>query len=413
MLLLLALLVGASLPAGAAAQDAGVPATLKVFLDCRPCDFDFLRTEVPYVEYVRDRVDADVHVLVTTQDTGSNGREYTFAYIGVGALEGRQSTATYTSSGTDTADERRRGYTRVFALGLVPYLLDTRVASALALEYTEPAEPPTAAPEDPWNAWIFRFSASTNLDGESRQTSRQFRGSASANRTTEKWILGFSVNGNYDRNLFTLSDGSTLSSLTQSYSAHALGVKSLGPDHWAGVVRVEGSQDSRTNHDVSARTAAGIEYSVFPYSESTTRSLVLQYTVGANYYDYTQPTIYGKLTEMAADERLFTQLSLRQPWGSTSISFETANYLSDFSRHHFQVDGRLEVRLFRGFTLNVDGNAEQVHDQLYLPAGGASDEEILLRRRQLETSYRYSLSVGFSFQFGSIFNNVVNPRFGN
>ena len=51
-----------------------------------------------------------------------------------------------------------------------------------------------------------------------------------------------------------------------------------------------------------------------------------------------------------------------------------------------------------------------MHDQLYLRAGAASDEEILLRRQRLATSYRYEFSVGFSYQFGSIFNNVVNPR---
>lgn len=51
----------------------------------------------------------------------------------------------------------------------------------------------------------------------------------------------------------------------------------------------------------------------------------------------------------------------------------------------------------------------RVRDQVYLPAGSATDEEVLLRLRQLETGYRYRMLVGFSFQFGSIYNNVVNP----
>jgi len=41
----------------------------------------------------------------------------------------------------------------------------------------------------------------------------------------------------------------------------------------------------------------------------------------------------------------------------------------------------------------------------------ATDQEILVRQRQLATSYRYGVSVGLSYTFGSIFNNVVNPRF--
>ena len=38
---------------------------------------------------------------------------------------------------------------------------------------------------------------------------------------------------------------------------------------------------------------------------------------------------------------------------------------------------------------------------------------VLLRQQQLKTSYRYFAYAGLSYTFGSIFNNVVNPRFGN
>ena len=44
---------------------------------------------------------------------------------------------------------------------------------------------------------------------------------------------------------------------------------------------------------------------------------------------------------------------------------------------------------------------------------GVTDEEALLRLQQLETDFEYGVSLGFSFQFGSIFNNVVNNRFRN
>jgi len=47
-----------------------------------------------------------------------------------------------------------------------------------------------------------------------------------------------------------------------------------------------------------------------------------------------------------------------------------------------------------------------------LAKGEASLEEILLRRKELATEYEYSLSIGLSFTFGSIYSNVVNPRFG-
>jgi hypothetical protein len=35
------------------------------------------------------------------------------------------------------------------------------------------------------------------------------------------------------------------------------------------------------------------------------------------------------------------------------------------------------------------------------------------RRQQLATRYSYFTSFGLTYTFGSIYNNVVNPRFGN
>src|SRR5688500_7533987 len=68
------------------AQEPPVPAsspTLSVYLDCQNvfCDFDYLRTELAAVNWVRDRAVADVHLLVTTQQTGSGGSEYTVTFI--------------------------------------------------------------------------------------------------------------------------------------------------------------------------------------------------------------------------------------------------------------------------------------------------------------------------------------------
>lgn len=41
----------------------------KVFIDCEDCDLDYIRTEITFVNYVRDRKEAQVHVLITTLRT--------------------------------------------------------------------------------------------------------------------------------------------------------------------------------------------------------------------------------------------------------------------------------------------------------------------------------------------------------
>ncbi|TAK17518.1 MAG: DUF481 domain-containing protein [Acidobacteria bacterium] len=402
-----------AIAAPAAAQTAPLPETLKVFLDCADgCDFDYLRRQIDFVDYVRDRRDADVHVLVTTQGTGTGGREYTIQFIGLGEFQGHEHRAHYVSSGSDTSDERRRGFSQIFSLGLTSYLLDTAMAGHLRIERIGVRSAPTTASAagDKWNLWIFRLGASTDLRGERSDSSRQFRGNFSASRTTERWKLSFVTEGQYNRNIFTLSDGSELSSESHNYNIRAVAVKSLDRNHWALVGRLSTGDSTQNNYARNSRAAAGIEYSVFPYDQSTSRQLIFQLATGLNRFEYIEPTIYDLLEETRPDASIQGVFAFRQPWGFASFSVEHISYLHDLSKRRTELDGRLDLRLFRGLSLNTNGKLSLVHDQLYLRAGSASDEEILLRRQRLQTSYRYEFSVGFSYQFGSIFNNVVNPR---
>jgi hypothetical protein len=56
-------------------------------------------------------------------------------------------------------------------------------------------------------------------------------------------------------------------------------------------------------------------------------------------------------------------------------------------------------------------SASLVHDQISLPMGDTSLEDVLLRRKMQATDYQYYTSFGFTYTFGSIYNNAVNPRF--
>lgn len=86
--------------------------------------------------------------------------------------------------------------------------------------------------------------------------------------------------------------------------------------------------------------------------------------------------------------------------------------MDDFTKKHLVFFNALDLRLFKGFSFFSFGQVSLLRDQLYLPRGNLSDQARLLRRRQLETSYSYFVQVGLSYSFGSIFNNIVNPRFG-
>ncbi len=400
--------------AAAAARPATDPAredALRVFLDCNSCDFDYLRREIPFVNYVRDRKDAELHILVTTQFTASGGVEYTFRFIGLGRFEHIDDELKYTAAQTSTGDERRRGYTEVLKLGLVRYVTSTTAADRLRLVYRpENTKAATPQPHDPWNFWSFRIRGNGAVNGEASSKSHNLAASTIANRTTENWKINISSFMNFHTNQFKLSDGTTLTDDSHDHSVGGLVVKSLG-DHWSLAGRGRMASTTFLNQDRAYRVASGLEYSVFPYAESSRRELTAQFTTGVNHFKYLETTIYGKERETVADGTLIGSLDVRQPWGSSGLSIEGATYFHDLERHRFVLNGDIDIRLFKGFSLTMDGSVSRIHDQLYLRAGEATDEEILLRRRQLATNYRYRFSVGASYTFGSIFNNIVNTRF--
>jgi hypothetical protein len=386
---------------------------VRVFLDCNRCDEDYLKKEITFVDYVRNREDADVHVLVTNQETGGGGSQWTLKFIGLGPYRGSDQTLTYNSPQTATADEIRKGFAEVFKVGLVRYAAQTPVVDRLRVTFTKPegADAKTGPRKDPWNYWIYRVNAGGNFSGEQSSKGRSVRGSFSANRTTDEWRTSLEASANYRDNTFVLDNNKRFLSVSRNLDASAVLVKSL-TQHWS--LGAMGSASSQTfrNFALKTRLAPGVEYDLFPYSESTRRMLTAQYTIGYDAHRYREVTVFGKLREQLIDHRAEVGLSLRQPWGSASAQFSFSQYLSDRSKYSLGLFGGTNIRVFKGFSVNVFGEFSRTRDQVYLPRGAASTEEILLRQRQLLTGYQYFFNFGVNYSFGSIFNNIVNPRFG-
>ena len=394
----------------------GPPATgqLRIFLDCQyECDFDFLRTNVAFVDWVRDRESSDVHVLVTTQTTGGGGWNWTLKFIGSGSLLGVDESLTFATASTDTSDARRKELARVMRLGLARYAVRTGKIGSLDVTFRPPAGAAGAsAPQaDPWNFWVFRTSVNGNLGGERTNKNRSYRLNLSANRVTDNWKVNLSTNGNYNENSFEINDTTTIRSISRNWGANALAVKSLG-SHWSAGLRANISGSTFNNQDYVLRVTPGVEYDVFPYSESTRRSWTFLYSAGPVFIDYEEETIFDKLKETITEHELSSNLGLRQPWGSAGASVSFRQQLNNLERHRLSLFGHADVRLFKGFSFNVFGDYSRIRDQINLRKGSASLDEVLLRQRQLATGYRYYIGFGVSYSFGSIYNNVVNPRFG-
>ena len=101
-----------------------------------------------------------------------------------------------------------------------------------------------------------------------------------------------------------------------------------------------------------------------------------------------------------------------EPWGTLQAGLEFSQYLHDPSFYRLEAAGEFSFRITRGLSISFDGQASRIRDQLSLPRREATDEEILLRLRELQSDYRFEFDIGIRYSFGSLFNNIVNPRFG-
>lgn len=394
------------------AAGAGSSDLLRVFLDCGPCDQTYLRQNITFVEYVRDRTVADVHVLVTTQGTGGGGTSWTVNFIGVGSFTGQDRTLAFSTPQTATADDRRSEFARVFSLGIVGYAAATPSVNRLDVTYDdEDEEDGDGEPEhDPWNYWVFRVNGGGSGDGQATRKSRSYRLSGSASRTTERWKVNMNGGRTTSISTFELSDGGRVESRRHSWNTNALVVRSL-TGQWSVGARFSAEHSSFSNTDLSLTLAPGIEFDFFPYAESSRRSLTVQYSAGATVLDYRELTVFDRLEETVPHHAVATSLGLRQPWGSIGASASVSQHLNHLDRRRLSLSGDADVRLFRGLSFNVFGSYSKISDQIALRKGNATTEDVLLSLQQLRTDYSYFFNFGISYSFGSIFNSVVNPRF--
>jgi hypothetical protein len=404
-----------------AAASAQTPAPTdelpRVFLDCQAngCDDDFLRTELTWLNFVRDRTLAIVHILATSQTTGSGGTELTVAFIGLGSLSAKVDTVTTISPQGDTFDERRNLLKRVISQGMLRFVANTPLASKLSIAYRAPAAGTVASDtrgaHDKWNLWVFRVGGGSFFNGEESYKYYNINGSIEARRTTaaNKTFINFRGNKNEDR--YTLPDGEVLVTKRRNYNSEALWVKSVNK-HWSLGVQANASSSITSNLELGTRFGPAIEYDLFPYSESTRRQVIARYSVGVKSLNYDSLTIFDKMKETRPDHRLVLAGEATQPWGGFYGSVTTSQYLDDPNK--FRIDGYagMNWRIVRGLNLGFDMGYTKLRDQLNLKRGTATNEEVLLRLRQLATGYYYYGSINISYTFGSVFSNVVNPRFG-
>src|SRR5688500_18086178 len=409
--LIIGLVLACVVPSGVFAQDAN--GKLKIYLDCNNCFGDYIREEVDIVEYVRDPAEADVHILVSQSDTGSGGTERAVALIGVGRFKGLDFKSRALSQSADTEDTQRQRIATAITIGLLNYIASDGVSGGLAVEVEQTAQAGQAGPvTDPWNFWVMSLQVSIAMAGEESSRQLDLGAEIAADRITDDWKITFGVEIEHRREDFDLDEDEPLRAERNERDFDGLVARSLD-DHWS--VGGRASIDSSTFENIALRSFIGpaIEYNLFPYSQYTRRQLRLGYAIGPYYARYREETLLFKLSDKMTQQQALLTIDQREPWGSLQAELEYSTFLPDASLYRIDLEGEVNVRLARGLSLSLEGATSRIRDQLSIPRRGVTPEEVLLRLRRLRSGYEYNLQIGLTYTFGSIFNTIVNPRFGN
>ena len=382
---------------------------LRIFIDCDRCDMNYIRDEVPYVNYVRDVNEAQLYILETRETTGSGGRRYTYSFLGQQEFEGQNDTLVYSSRPDDSRDYQRIWRTQMLKMGLMPYVAKTPLYSEVLIDPTDRVE--SQVVEDNWDNWVFELEAEPDFEGEESYKELSLRSSVSASKITHDWKLELDFDHRYTRTKYTFDD--TLYTNNKSYQGlELLVVKSLG-EHWSAGLKSEQLSSSYNNIRLSVDVMPSVEYNIFPYDKSTHRQLRFLYGIGSSYRIYEDTSIFNQMEELLWRQQLQIAYQVQEKWGSINVSLEGSNFLHDFTNNRIEVNGYVSIRILKGLSFRLGGAAARINDQLSIAKGDASEAEILLQLKELETGYNLEGELGLTYTFGSIYNNIVNPRFGN
>ena len=199
------------LPCRAYNQDSiPKPGILNFFLDCRRCDFNYIRDEMPFVSFVRDPMMADVHILVSDSRTASGGQKFFLNFIGLKSLKDINHEYELITSQSDTDDDTRKAQVKMLKLGTLAYYANTPFIKDLNIDIEESTDRKADnLVIDRWNNWIFRLSTGAQFQKEQNQDEYSISAEAGIQKTTEMWKTEIEAFYRTDRENYTGKNATT------------------------------------------------------------------------------------------------------------------------------------------------------------------------------------------------------------
>lgn len=386
-------------------------ATLKVFLDCNSCDNTYIKQNLGNVEFVRDQNFADVHLFFTRQTNGSGGRAYEIDFIGKNEFKDLNDQLSFSTDFNMTDDDIRKKTLKFIKLGLIRYWVKKGKVENISVIIVNPEinEDVKENLVDPWNYWVFGVNANGWFNGQETSKFSNLNLSLSAKRVTEKNKFSYRMGFSENKSTFSY-DGEDIVSKQNSKYINVSDVISIS-NHWSTGAKASVGSSVYSNRKFYWSFKPALEYNFFKYSESAKKQLTLAYENGLVHQDYIERSVFGEDKETLWEHQLNLGGSINQKWGNIYGEASFEQYLHDTTLNSLSFYLGTSIRLFKGFNLNLSGDYSITRNQINLPAGDVTLEELLLQQQQLQSGYNYFFNIGFSYSFGSIYNTIVNPRF--
>ncbi len=392
---------------------------LKVFVDCSStwCDMDYIRTEINIIDFLLDRKAADIHILVTSVRIGSGGSEYKLIFYGQHQHKAVQDTLSFLVPPVSTDFERRELLVHYVKMGLAPWVAKTSFAKSISIsmksEVSTDSANNAAATTDKWNYWVFRAGIDGNVSLDQVYKSSDFTSYFTINRATDKSKVFLNIYGGRTNSSFEYdTDAGPLKVVVknENYGFDHLYVKSFNK-HWSYGYQFIFENNTFRNFKSRYYLLPQVEYSFFPYSDVNTKFITLRYGAGPLFNAYYDTTIFNKKEELLWFHNAQLNMSLNQKWGTIQTGINYRNFIHNWKLSNLGLYSQVDVRITGGLSMYVYISGSLVRDQINLASGGVSEEEVLSRRRQLQSSYEFFGYIGITYRFGSKLNNFVNPRF--
>ena len=326
---------------------------LNIYIDCDNCDQQYFKENFTIVNYVRDRKESDVHIIITDMRTGGGGTEFSLQFIGHDKYNSLTDTVVYSLPTNYTDEEERSSLLKHIQLGLVPYIMKTAYSDKLELSINSNLE--TEKEKDPWKSWVFRISANGWGNIEKSYTSFNVYSGVSIQKVTPEIKIESNLHSNYEESKYRLYEDDSLvysnNTYQRSYRFSNLIVKSIG-NHFGvgGFFNIRNS--TYQNLELKVNVNPAIEYNVFSYEEATSKQLRFLYSVGYSHFNYIDTTIYDKTQEGLFNQELRIMFKYVADWGSIDASISGSNYLNDFSLYSVRSFLGTEIRIFKACRLS-------------------------------------------------------------